>query len=754
METITTCTVYALMKRLHLIAIRAVLGGVCALAVGPAQALQVVPYAEMDSWDATIDSSGWPSNSSSTNAATSLADAVVMVRDSSGSNPFAMGWWQRGVSSDQPTSWSWQGMLTPRGMPAFQSTNSSPRIASNGRDVFAVKAGTQDWRVIRRTESSWEYLGTIALPNGSESLAVSGTDIAMISFDNVLHLYRGESGAWTETWSAPTATLPAPYVHGLQIVGTQLFLAGTAYGLPSSSNPGKLLVYEISPEGSLRFKQELSPPVTPAWRLGASFATDGNWLAVEFHKMGEPSGSMAFYCRDALGEWHFQQLVNAQERPRALTAGHLMTNQGVWSLNRSVWQRGARLNGANAMFVNPDCVYANSGSGGAYIGVWRDPFDCDGDGIDDAAALAANPMLDCNANGRPDAVDISDGLLADANSNGVPDPCEPDCDLNLVPDLWQIRQGAATLCTNPQTLMTCAIASGAPDSNNDGIVDACGPDLDDDGVPDLIELAAGTGTDCNDDGIPDSVATYRPAETPYQTWVGGDSGSRIVVAAAYTTDPLNRSVTGISFGIQSEWFENHFAFEPQPVYDPIFKPYMTFLASDPNGDGDPGDAEVVWAGLGIVAAATEQFMAVPEQFIDTPGFFVGFTVPMGVFAQNPENFGYSGWEGGASCLGINAACYADCGMGFASIIPGDSPLSQAPDPKLLWQYGSMPNIRAHTDVCDHTADLNGDGTVNGADLGVLLSAWGPAASGVADFNHDGSVDGLDLGALLAQWGEP
>ncbi len=49
-------------------------------------------------------------------------------------------------------------------------------------------------------------------------------------------------------------------------------------------------------------------------------------------------------------------------------------------------------------------------------------------------------------------------------------------------------------------------------------------------------------------------------------------------------------------------------------------------------------------------------------------------------------------------------------------------------------------------------DLDGDGTVGAGDLAVLLSAWGPAASGTpADFNRDGSVDAADLSRLLANW---
>lgn len=51
-------------------------------------------------------------------------------------------------------------------------------------------------------------------------------------------------------------------------------------------------------------------------------------------------------------------------------------------------------------------------------------------------------------------------------------------------------------------------------------------------------------------------------------------------------------------------------------------------------------------------------------------------------------------------------------------------------------------------------DLNGDGVVNGDDLGILLGAWGPCAPigfCQGDINGDGVVDAADLGTLLAGW---
>ena len=48
-----------------------------------------------------------------------------------------------------------------------------------------------------------------------------------------------------------------------------------------------------------------------------------------------------------------------------------------------------------------------------------------------------------------------------------------------------------------------------------------------------------------------------------------------------------------------------------------------------------------------------------------------------------------------------------------------------------------------------TPDLNGDGTVSGADLGMLLAAWGTP---LHDLDGNGVVSGSDLGIMLGAWG--
>jgi hypothetical protein len=59
-------------------------------------------------------------------------------------------------------------------------------------------------------------------------------------------------------------------------------------------------------------------------------------------------------------------------------------------------------------------------------------------------------------------------------------------------------------------------------------------------------------------------------------------------------------------------------------------------------------------------------------------------------------------------------------------------------------------------VIDHAgppscpADLTGDGVVDGADLGLVLSAWGESPLG--DLTGDGITDGADLGLMLTAFG--
>ena len=49
-------------------------------------------------------------------------------------------------------------------------------------------------------------------------------------------------------------------------------------------------------------------------------------------------------------------------------------------------------------------------------------------------------------------------------------------------------------------------------------------------------------------------------------------------------------------------------------------------------------------------------------------------------------------------------------------------------------------------------DADGNGQVDGADMGITLASWGPCKDCAADFDGNGEVDGLDIATLLSEWG--
>jgi hypothetical protein len=105
---------------------------------------------------------------------------------------------------------------------------------------------------------------------------------------------------------------------------------------------------------------------------------------------------------------------------------------------------------------------------------------------------------------------------------------------------------------------------------------------------------------------------------------------------------------------------------------------------------------------------------------------IGEFNPRGAFVQfHPFPVGVPGMSG----IGRSG-----CDEGWMSGING-----------IVYQLSGFANSGASTDI-------NLDGVVDGADLGLLLGAWGDCANCcAADVNGDGVVDGADLGLLLGDW---
>lgn len=78
------------------------------------------------------------------------------------------------------------------------------------------------------------------------------------------------------------------------------------------------------------------------------------------------------------------------------------------------------------------------------------------------------------------------------------------------------------------------------------------------------------------------------------------------------------------------------------------------------------------------------------------------------------------------------------------------------NPRNIKAAGFTATFKPILPPCPCVADLNDDCAVDGADLGLLLGAWGPCGKKgpgcFGDLNDDGKVDGADLGLLLGDWG--
>jgi len=92
--------------------------------------------------------------------------------------------------------------------------------------------------------------------------------------------------------------------------------------------------------------------------------------------------------------------------------------------------------------------------------------------------------------------------------------------------------------------------------------------------------------------------------------------------------------------------------------------------------------------------------------------------------------------------------YGSAGFGRNVIMSGGSLLVGAP------AYSGSRGVvfsAALGDVLMCPGDLNGDGNVGGADLGIFMAEWG--GTGRPDMNGDSVVDAADLGILLSMWGD-
>lgn len=357
----------------------------------------------------------------------------------------------------------------------------------------------------------------------------------------------------------------------------------------------------------------------------------------------------------------------------------------------------------------------------------------------------------------------------DNTGQDVSGPGVPDADIDA-PEAWSIWTGdpefrvavldtgvnynhpdlAANIWTNPGEIL-----NGIDDDGNGYVddlhgIDTIGSDSDPLDAGDHGTHCAGTIGAVGDNGLGVVGVNWRCRLVPIRT-IGSGTWSDTVEAMEYVLDQ------GIT--VSSNSYTGG-GIIPQPMYEVIQASQEIghiFVVAAGN-DGSNIDIYPTWpASMNlpniICVAGTNNIDGLYPS-----SNFGAFSVDVG--APAVDVYSTAGAMGYDYRTGTSMAC---------PHVAGVVALLWSRNPQLSWQQvieivkstarplaalegitatGGMVNADAALRAVD-PADLNVDGVIDAADLGILLAHWGEA--GIGDLNHDGTIDGVDVGALLASW---
>ena len=108
--------------------------------------------------------------------------------------------------------------------------------------------------------------------------------------------------------------------------------------------------------------------------------------------------------------------------------------------------------------------------------------------------------------------------------------------------------------------------------------------------------------------------------------------------------------------------------------------------------------------------------------------------------------------------GCNGGTWIEASLEYIGALPADCNANGLLDScEIAAGYGPDVNHNGVVDTCESLilpcpTDFNQNGRTDGADLGMLLSAWGASNQPGLDLDRNGRIDGADLGMLLSGWG--
>jgi hypothetical protein len=304
---------------------------------------------------------------------------------------------------------------------------------------------------------------------------------------------------------------------------------------------------------------------------------------------------------------------------------------------------------------------------------------------------------DCNNDGIVDYGQCRDGTLPDYNGNSVPDSCE-------VPSGWIV------------------VADSAADyATTQGVK----------GWHYLFDNGVGTPVIPMAYVVTSEFPPFMPAWCTRPNFGGGGSYCSIDRIQCHTSTPSNCS--SASAGLE--------------------RPHRRWINSS-----EVKGAVLISGYFGATAGFTTRLQlfadgALVFEQVNSAGSTTGNLTPIGAVVDIPPT----------SVLDVvidpnDGSCHADRVEYSIRLIGADCNSDGVVDfGQILTGQLSDANGDGIPDVCQqptcHAADLFVNGIINGADLGILLSEWGPITSLTpSDINGDNVVNGADLGILLSFWG--
>ena len=443
----------------------------------------------------------------------------------------------------------------------------------------------------------------------------------------------------------------------------------------------------------------------------------------------------------------------------------------------------------------PDCNHNNVPDS---CDIVRGGFaDCDSNGIADACDIAFSPALDCNLNSQLDSCELTaGGTTVDCDQNGRIDSCQVaetagiDCNGNLTPDSCDVAGGiSADIDANgkPDECQTVqvpgqyatiqsAIDTAPPNEMRIVMVGAGifpGP-IDFKGKPVRVRGTSCAQTIINGNGNQTaSVVRFSGGEPAIAmlecvTVRGGTSGTQpigsptLLAGGGIFGQNSAASVRNCFVVNNSSGFGGgaYFLNCTGSVTNSVFGGNT----SSADGGGFQANQSTMTLTDVLIENNTCNSRGGGMHLVQGNPTLTRVTVRNNV--SNNLIGGVSWYSIGSSTAYLamnnctitgNTALVTQGGIGISET--ASLPVSASLEGTTVCDNLPRPNITGRwwnlggNFVCDCTGDVDLDGMVNGSDLSLVLSNWGPC-TGICryDLNDDGIVNGADLSKVLSNWG--